>query len=111
MSSAAQLIEEGIARYEARTAAMGLLWPIPDFGLDTRIHRVSCPVTLIWGAHDAINPVSYLARYEARLANVEATHVVDNAGHLAEWDQPGLVAELVTRAPVLNHVGLGSSGG
>lgn len=49
-SSAAQLIEEGIARYEARTAAMGLLWPIPDFGLDSRIHRVSCPVTLIWGA-------------------------------------------------------------
>ena len=98
LSSPAQLIEDGIARYEARTAAMGLLWPIPEFGLDSRIHRVSCPVTLIWGSQDAINPVSYLARYQSRLANVTATHVVEGAGHLAEWDQPDAIAALVDRA-------------
>ena len=77
---------------------MGLLWPIPEFGLDTRIHRVSSLVTLIWGARDAIKPLSYLARYQAKLANVTSTHVVDGAGYLAEWDQPDAIVVLVNQA-------------
>ena len=96
--SAAELIEDGIGRYLARTACASLVWPIPEFGLATRLHRVTCPVTLIWGAQDAVNPVSYLARYAAGLPNVVATHTVAGAGHLAEWDKPAEVAQLVALA-------------
>ena len=96
--SAAELIEDGVARYLTRTAAASLVWPIPEFGLDTRIHRVSCPVTLIWGAEDRLIPPSYAARFKALLANVAGVHMVDGAGHLAEWDKPAEVAALVAAA-------------
>ncbi len=92
------LIERNVDRYLARTAAASLVWPIPEFGLDTRIHRVTCPVTLVWGAQDELAPVSYLERFAGLLPNVVGTHIVDGAGHLAEWDRPDEVAALVEGA-------------
>ncbi len=90
-----ELVDDNIARYLTRTAGASLIWPIPEFGLSSRIHRVTCPVTLIWGAEDKLNPPSYLDRYAAALPNVVATHTVAGAGHLAEWDRPEEVAALV----------------
>lgn len=95
---AAELIERNVGRYLARTAGASLVWPIPEFGLDTRIHRVTCPVTLLWGAEDRLAPTSYLERFAQRLPNVVASHVVAGAGHLAEWDRPDEVAQLVEAA-------------
>jgi len=92
------LIEHGVTRYTARTAAASLVWPLPEFGLSTRIHRVRCPVTLVWGAVDKLNPPSYIACYADVLADVRATHVIDGAGHLAEWDAPAEVAAIATVA-------------
>jgi len=89
------LIEFGVARYETRTAAASLVWPIPDHGLSDRVHRVMAPTTLIWGQEDQIAPPGYLARWEQALPNVVATHSVASAGHLIDWDQPGEVAGLV----------------
>lgn len=93
-----ELVELNVARYLARTAAASLMWPVPDFGLDTRIHRVSCPVTLVWGADDELIAPAYLERFRAALSNVVGTHVVADAGHLVEWDQPDEVARLVAGA-------------
>lgn len=92
-----ELVDDNIARYLTRTAGASLIWPIPEFGLSTRIHRVTCPVTLIWGEDDRLNPASYLDRYAAALPNVVATHTVAGAGHLAEWDRPDEVAALAVR--------------
>jgi pimeloyl-ACP methyl ester carboxylesterase len=92
------LVEVGVDRYHTRTAAAALIWPIPEHGISTRLHRVSCPVTLIWGAEDAIIPPSYLGRWAAALPNVAGTHVVEGAGHHAEWDRPAEVAEIALRA-------------
>jgi pimeloyl-ACP methyl ester carboxylesterase len=92
------LVEHGVTRYTARTAAASLVWPIPEFGLSTRIHRVRCPVTLVWGGVDRLNPPSYLARYANVLADVRATNVIDGAGHLAEWDAPAEVAAIAAAA-------------
>lgn len=96
--TAEELIEDGVARYLTRTAAAQLIWPVPEFGLSTRIHRVRCPVTLVWGAEDRVIPPSYARRFGALLPNVGAVNVVERAGHLAEWDQPGAVASLVRDA-------------
>lgn len=93
--SAAELVDDNVARYATRTAAASLVWPIPEFGLVTRIHRVTCPVTLVWGAQDRLVPVSYLGRFAAALANVGATHIIEHAGHLVDWDQPAAVAALL----------------
>ena len=91
------LVELGVERYHTRTAAAALIWPIPEHGISTRLHRVTCPVTLVWGSEDAIIPPTYLQRWAAALPNVAGTHVVDGAGHHAEWDRPTEVAEIARR--------------
>ena len=95
------LADDGVARYTTRTAAASLVWPIPEFGLTSRIHLVRCPVSLVWGESDRLNPPSYLERYAARLTNVTATRVVPGAGHLVEWDEPAIVAEVLWSLPGL----------
>lgn len=85
-------------RYTARTATASLVWPIPEFGLAQRIHRVSCPVTLVWGSDDRIVPKSYADDFAELLVNHRSTHIVEEAGHLAEWDSPERVAEIVAEA-------------
>lgn len=89
------LVEYGVARYETRTSAASLVWPIPDHGLSQRIHRIATPVTLLWGAEDALAPISYLTRWQNALPNVVAAHTVPDAGHLVDWDQPETVAKVV----------------
>ena len=91
----AGLADDGVARYTTRTAAASLVWPIPEFGLASRLHLMRCPVTLVWGESDRFNPPSYLERYAAALANVVETRLVPAAGHLVEWDEPAIVAEVL----------------
>lgn len=92
---ASGLADDGVARYTTRTVAASLVWPIPEFGLASRLHLVRCPVTLLWGEADRLNPPSYLDRYAAGLPNVVEARVVPGAGHLVEWDQPAIVAEVL----------------
>lgn len=75
-----------------------LVWPIPDHGLDTRIHRVTCPVHLVWGEADRLAPPPYLDFFAASLPNVSGTSVIAGAGHMAEWDRPDEVAAIATRS-------------
>lgn len=93
-----ELIEYGVARYQTRTSAASLVWPIPDHNLVDRIHRITTPVTLVWGADDALAPTSYLDRWAAALPNVVGSHTVADAGHLIDWDQPAAVARLAADA-------------
>jgi len=95
---AAEQVEDGVRRYLTRTSVASLVWPIPEHGLATRIHRVGCPVTLVWGAADRMVPLTYLDRFAALLPNVAGTHVIAGAGHLAEWDRPTEVAACVAEA-------------
>ena len=74
------LIEYGVARYQTRTSAASLVWPIPDHNLVDRIHRVETPTTLVWGEDDGIAPIGYLDRWAAALPNVVNTHTVADAG-------------------------------
>jgi pimeloyl-ACP methyl ester carboxylesterase len=92
---ASGLADDGVARYTTRTVAASLVWPIPEFGLASRLHLVRCPVALLWGEADRLNPPSYLDRYAAGLANVVESRLVTGAGHLVEWDQPAIVAEVL----------------
>ena len=81
--------EQGVARYLAQVAGASLVWPIPDRDLDLRVHRIRQPSLVLWGSHDKIAPVSLAARW----ARDGSAVIVDDAGHLLEWDAPDLVAE------------------
>ncbi|MGF1597975.1 MAG: alpha/beta fold hydrolase [Acidimicrobiales bacterium] len=93
-----ELVEYGVARYQTRTSAASLVWPLPDHGLADRIHRVTTPVTLVWGSDDRLAPVSYLDRWAAALPDVVGRHTIDGAGHLVDWDHPDEVAAIVAAA-------------
>ena len=81
--------EQGVARYLSQVAGASLVWPLPDRDLDTRIHRIRQPSLLLWGTEDKIAPVTLATRW----ANGRSPVIVENAGHLLEWDAPELVAE------------------
>ena len=43
-----------ILQYRAAEAAARIFWPFGERGLAARLHRVRCPVLLLWGAEDQI---------------------------------------------------------
>jgi pimeloyl-ACP methyl ester carboxylesterase len=86
-------VERGVRRYRARRSAASLVWPIPDHGFDRRAHLLACPVGVVWGTEDAINPLAYARRWEAVLPLHAGSASIAAAGHCADWDQPDAVAE------------------
>jgi len=70
------------------------IWPIPDKGLDRRIHRVSAPTLLIWGKQDGLVPPVYADEFASKLRNAQIA-LVDGAGHIPQLEQPDEVRELV----------------
>jgi pimeloyl-ACP methyl ester carboxylesterase len=81
--------EAPIARYLAQVAGASLVWPLPDRNLDTRIHRITQPTLVLWGAEDRVTPPGLAARWARQSAPV----IVPGAGHLLEWDAPDVVSD------------------
>ena len=92
------LVEVGVSRYIRRRTAASLVWPLPDHGLAGRLHRVSAPVTLVWGADDRLVPPSYGVRFAGLLPEATLVPPIAGASHLAELDAPAEVAGLVREA-------------
>ncbi len=63
------------------TAVGKFMWPIPDKGLRRRLHRISAPTLIVWGAKDKLIPASYADDFAAGIpaASVE---ILDDAGHM-----------------------------
>jgi pimeloyl-ACP methyl ester carboxylesterase len=80
--------EQGVARYLAQVAGASLVWPIPDRDLDTRVHRIRMPSLVLWGSEDKIAPAAVATQW----ASDGSAVIVDNAGHLLEWDAPEFVS-------------------
>ncbi len=55
------------------------------------------PVTLVFGAADHYLS-AHLARHLASLFRDADVHLVDNASHWPQWDQPELVAKLIKQS-------------
>jgi pimeloyl-ACP methyl ester carboxylesterase len=86
------------AKFEAAMRMASILhfiWPIPDKGLDRRIHRVSAPTLLVWGRQDRLVDPVYAQEFEARLRD-SRVELVDGAGHLPQLESPETVCRIVT---------------
>ena len=84
--------EQAVGQYLAWVAGAATVWPLPDHGIANRIHRITCPTTVVWGTGDKVNPVALAARWPGE------THTIDGAGHYVEWDAPDEVAALILAA-------------
>lgn len=62
--------------------------------LPGRLHRINCPVLLIWGEGDRLTPVAYGKRF-AELIPGAKFEAIENAGHLAALEKPDRVGSLV----------------
>ena len=90
----ADRVEWTVQQVRAQEAAARLLWPVGDTRLARRLHRVTQPTLLVFGAHDRVLPVSYRQRFQRALPHARL-EVVDDAGHLVNLDAPQALANLV----------------
>jgi pimeloyl-ACP methyl ester carboxylesterase len=81
--------------YRSDEAVARLVWPFGDIGLARRLHRITTPTLLIWGAEDKLVPPHYAELFARGMKGPTRTHIVPDAGHLATVDAPQEVARTV----------------
>jgi pimeloyl-ACP methyl ester carboxylesterase len=79
--------ERRMAGYQAMTVLARLVWERPyDPKLAARLHRVKCPVLLLWGAHDRLVPPAYGEAYRKHLPQAELKLIPD-CGHMGMFEK------------------------
>ena len=76
------------------TAAGKYLWPIPDKGLRRRLHRISAPTLVIWGAEDRLVPPEYAGDFAAAIPAARA-EILAGAGHMVPVERQDAVVDLI----------------
>ncbi len=90
---------------EAKAEAMGIqmwnqacsfhfVWPLPDNGLERRIHRLDQPAQVIWGAQDELIPPVY-GEVFTNLIDDSKLMMVEKASHMVQLEQLSTVTEAV----------------
>lgn len=90
--------EWSITMTRANEAAARLLWPLGDTRLARRLHRIRCPTLILWGAEDKVLSPAYAERLANGIKGKSTIKMIPGAGHLADLDAPGAVAEAVFEA-------------
>jgi len=83
-------------RAKSYSTAAKYLWPIPNRGLNKRLHRVAAPTLLVWGESDRIVLPRYAEDFQALMANSQV-ETIPHAGHLPQVEQPDQLADVVLR--------------
>jgi pimeloyl-ACP methyl ester carboxylesterase len=64
-------------------------------GLAKRLHRITAPTLLLFGAEDRVVPASYAKVFADGIAGPTRIVSLAGAGHVADLDQPEAAAEAV----------------
>jgi pimeloyl-ACP methyl ester carboxylesterase len=70
------------------------VWPLPDKGLNKRIHRITTPTLILWGDADGVIAPAYAQDFAERIVGAYV-HMIADAGHLPQVEQPHETARLV----------------
>jgi pimeloyl-ACP methyl ester carboxylesterase len=86
-----------LAGYQAMTVLARLVWERPyDPKLPARLHRVKCPVLLLWGEHDRLVPPAYGNAYKQHLPQAEM-RLIANCGHMGMFEKEAEFVAAVRR--------------
>ena len=86
-----------LTAYQSLTVLARLVWERPyDPKLAGRLHRITCPVLLIWGAQDSLVPPAYGEAYRKHIPHAEIK-LIPNCGHLPMFEQEGAFVETIVR--------------
>ena len=83
---AADALGQAAARIWAIGCAAKFLWPIPERGLAKRLHRITSPTLIVWGAQDAVVPPYYALRFADHISG-SCVQIIDNCGHIPQLEQ------------------------
>jgi pimeloyl-ACP methyl ester carboxylesterase len=84
-----------LSTYQNLTVLARLLWDRPyDPKLPQRLHRITCPTLLVWGAHDRLVPPAYGEAYRRHLPHAELKLLAD-CGHLPMFEREAEFVETV----------------
>jgi pimeloyl-ACP methyl ester carboxylesterase len=76
-----------LSAYQSLTVLARLVWERPyDPKLASRLHRIACPVLLLWGAHDRLVPPAYGEAYRKHTPQAEIK-LISDCGHLPMFEQ------------------------
>jgi pimeloyl-ACP methyl ester carboxylesterase len=88
-------LEAVLERTKNLSAAGKFLWPIPDKGLQKRIHRIAAPTLLLWGASDRLVPPIYGEAFLTRIQRARLT-LFTGASHMLPFEKGDELVEVVT---------------
>jgi pimeloyl-ACP methyl ester carboxylesterase len=69
-------------------------WPIPERGLAKRLHRITAPTLVVWGADDALIPAAYAAEFGKAIKG-SRVEIIPNCGHIPQLEQGPTTLRLV----------------
>jgi pimeloyl-ACP methyl ester carboxylesterase len=70
------------------------IWPIPDRGLNKRLHRVTADTLIVWGHRDNLVKSVYADEFRDRIRG-SRVEVIENAAHFPHLEQTERTVELV----------------
>lgn len=79
---------ERYLRNRSATAHLGWNPYLHDPKLPRRLHRITAPTLVLWGAQDRLRPVSHARHWAGLLPRARLT-IIDDAGHLPLAEQAG----------------------
>jgi pimeloyl-ACP methyl ester carboxylesterase len=89
-----------LAAYQSLTVLARLVWERPyDPKLAGRLHRVQCPVLLLWGDDDRLVPPAYGEAYRQHLPQAEL-RLMPRCGHLPMFEREAEFVEALTKFAV-----------
>jgi pimeloyl-ACP methyl ester carboxylesterase len=92
-------IEDELRRYQMLRFGSRIGFKPPYFynrSLCNRLHRVSSPALVIWGANDRMVPVAHGKTYATSLPQAGPLAVIADAGHSVHIEQPDMTARMVS---------------
>lgn len=92
-----QTEEKILTAYQCMTALARLIWDRPySPKLGARLHRVKCPVLLLWGEQDRLVPPAYGRAYAAHLPQAEF-RTIAGCGHLPMFEAENEFVETIRK--------------
>ncbi|MFB3053949.1 MAG: alpha/beta fold hydrolase [Alphaproteobacteria bacterium] len=91
-------LDDEMRRYQMLRFASFIGFKPPYFynrSLVNRLHRVTCPALVIWGAEDGMVPRAHGEAYADGLKGSNGLEIIAGAGHAAHLEEPEKVAGLI----------------
>lgn len=71
-----------------------ILFPIPERGLSTRLHRIRARTVIVWGDSDRLIPPVYAHAFKKAILGAELVSIPE-AGHMVTLERPRAVADAI----------------